>query len=145
MTETPYTDEDLRAEAARQHVALTKDPDFMGVGEQMDGRPIPSTIVGLAPESGEPSEMSRRWHQLDEDDFDAAQRKIHKLISSAADVSAWAVDLGADGLEPEDHTITLDGDDTPLIRVHLAFRSDMSDADRQHFAMRLGRLVAKDL
>ncbi|MDX2628616.1 hypothetical protein QBA57_28750 [Streptomyces scabiei] len=44
MTDLPYTDDDLRAEAARQHVALTEDPDFMGVGEQMQGSEIESML-----------------------------------------------------------------------------------------------------
>lgn len=42
MTQQPYTDADLRAEAARQLGALTEDPEFMGVGEQMNGADISS-------------------------------------------------------------------------------------------------------
>lgn len=89
MTDLPYTDADLYAEAARQHHALTEDPDFMGVGEQMDGRRIPSTDDGLG---------GMGWDGLPDDHYRAAQRRIHDLINDAADVSEWAVQLGAAGL-----------------------------------------------
>ncbi|MBQ1122604.1 hypothetical protein [Streptomyces sp. B15] len=153
-TETPYTDEDLRTEAARQHYELTTDPEFMCVGEAMEDAEVDS----LAPQhagqdvDGQPNDADGvTWAGLlpfeadDGDAYNAAQRKVHDLISGAADVSRWAVDLGADGLQPEDHAISLDGDDTPLVRVHMAFHPDMSDADRQRFAMRLGQLVANAL
>ncbi len=92
MTDLPYTDADLRAEAARQHAALTQDPDFMGVGEQMEGRRIPSTDDGLG---------GTGWDGLPNEHYDEAQRKIHNLITGAANVSAWAVDLGVGGLTPQ--------------------------------------------
>lgn len=79
MTDKPYTDADLRAEAARQHKTLTEDPDFTGIGEQM---------------------MDETWRSLGEDDFDAAQRAIGDLLTNAADVSAWAITLGVAGLQP---------------------------------------------
>ena len=49
MTDRPYTDDDLRAEAARQHAALTEDPDFMGVGEQMQDQEIESLLPPRRP------------------------------------------------------------------------------------------------
>ncbi|HWU08345.1 MAG TPA: hypothetical protein VN520_18515, partial [Streptomyces sp.] len=64
MSTTPYTDDDLRAEAARQR-ALIQDPDFMGVGEQMEG--------------------NLRWAALNQEEFRQAQQKIHNLINKAAD------------------------------------------------------------
>lgn len=82
MTDRPYTDADLYAEAARQHAVLTEDPDFMGVGEQMDG--------------------DATWGRLSEDDFELAQNRIADLIGDAADVSKWAVQLGAAGLTPHE-------------------------------------------
>ncbi|MFJ6073663.1 hypothetical protein ACIQFU_22950 [Streptomyces sp. NPDC093065] len=102
MTDHPYTDNDLRAEAARQHATLTDDPDLMGVGEQMEYAWVPSVETT---EDG----SARTWKQLlvvedetgDDEDYTAfgeAQRKIHDLIQGAADVSEWAVSLGAAGL-----------------------------------------------
>ena len=80
MTDRPYTDDDLRAEAARQHATLSEDPDFMGVGEQMEDRYIESTVVSQDPED-EPEELTgSTWSEaLDKDEYDAAQRAIHDL------------------------------------------------------------------
>ncbi|MFI7315183.1 hypothetical protein [Streptomyces hygroscopicus] len=139
----PYTDEDLRAEAARQHAALTEDPDFVGVGEGMEDGPVHSTSTD--------ADRARTWEELLDperdgtDAYETAQQKIHDLINNAADVSKWAVDLGADGLQPEDHAITLDGDGQPLVRVHLAFHPGMDDEARQGFAMHLARVMADAL
>ncbi|MDH6226245.1 hypothetical protein [Streptomyces sp. MJP52] len=152
MTDRPYTDDDLRAEAARQHAALTEDPDFMSVGEQMDGTPIPSTVVDLESETGEPLEMSRAWSQLGDHDFDEAQRKIHDLITSAVDVSEWAVALGAEGLEPEGHTIRLgakgpdpDDADEPFVKLHFAFHPTATAAERDRFVVELTKVITRNL
>jgi hypothetical protein len=89
MTDRPYTDDDLIAEAARQHHELTEDPDFMGVGEQMQGQEV-------TPDGGV------NWNDFRDETFDAAQRSIHDLITGAADVSEWAVKLGAAELTPHE-------------------------------------------
>ncbi|MFE0329039.1 hypothetical protein ACFW08_20100 [Streptomyces sp. NPDC058960] len=124
MSDRPYTDDDLRAEAASQHAALLRDPDFMGIGERMD---------------------DDTWRNLGPDDFEAAQRAVDDLLTKAADISEWAVNLGADGLEPSLNVLNIDGDDTPIVRVHLAFHPDMSDADRDRFSMGLARAIASAL
>lgn len=87
MTDSPYTNADLRAEAARQLALSTEDPDFMGIGERMEGSKIPSR-------------GDYQWDQLDDADFDNAQRGIDDLLTDAADVSEWAIALGAAGLKP---------------------------------------------
>ena len=114
MTDRPYTDGDLRAEAARQHKNATEDPEFSGIGEQMEGHKIPSR-------------GDFQWDQLGDHDFDTAMRAIDDLLSDAADVSEWAINLGADQLEPHAHALDL-GD--RRVRVHFAFAPDMSDDDR---------------
>jgi hypothetical protein len=94
VTDRPYTDDDLRAEAACQFATLTEDPEFMCVGEGMED----SIVASTEPEGG------RTWGELlpykadGGEAYNAAQRKIHALINGAADVSEWAVNLGADGL-----------------------------------------------
>jgi hypothetical protein len=116
VTDRPYTDDDLRAEAARQHKTATEDPDFMGIGEQMDDEP---------------------WTNLGDHDFDTAQRAVDDLLGDAADVSRWAIDLGADGLQPSDeHVITLkrEVDDKATVRVHFAFEPDMPEGVRADWA-----------
>ncbi|MGW5477633.1 hypothetical protein [Streptomyces sp. NPDC004008] len=149
MTDRPYTDDDLRAEAAHQHATLTEDPDYMGVGEQMDGRYVRYEVVdpehgGLMPTPGVP-----QWNDLDEDQFDEAQRKIHDLINGAVCLSDWAINLGADGLEPAGHTFQLGVDpgdgDRPRVRLHFAFAPDMDDDDRDRFVMELSKVIAQNL
>ena len=124
MTGRPYTDADLRAEAAAQHANLLRDPDFMGIGERMEGEAIPSR-----PDDD--------WDDLDREDFDAAQRAIDDLLTRAADLSDWAVNLGADGLHADGRHLTLGPDDAPIVRVHLAFHPDLPQEarDRVHDAL----------
>jgi hypothetical protein len=99
VTDLPYTDADLRTEAARQYADLTEDPDFVGVGAAMEDRYVPSV------ETTEDS-SGRTWSDLLDPEGDGtkayseAQEKIHDLITGAANTSEWAVQLGAAGLKP---------------------------------------------
>ena len=125
MTDHPYTEDDLRTEAASQHAALLRDPDFMGIGEQM---------------------QDETWRSLSEDDFEAAQRAIDDLLTNAADVSEWALNLGADGLQPSDeHAITLDGNGKPIARIHFAFEPGMPDEMRTALVQGIGEAIADAL
>jgi len=147
MTDHPYTDDDLRAEAARQHAVLAEDPDFMGVGEQMQGQEV-TPGGGVA------------WGDFNDETSGAAQRRIHDLIDGAADISDWAVALGADGLEPDPRAVTIDRNDRshitlhmtthrlddvqPLVRAHFAFAPDVVDAGTRLFILtRLGQLLGQ--
>jgi hypothetical protein len=142
MTERPYTDEDLRAEAARQHAILTEDPDFVGVGEQM----ADTEIESLLPPAEADGAQGPCWDDaLDEDQFDEAQRAIHDLITGAADVSEWAVNLGADGLAPYDGQLTIDGDAKPIARIHFAFAPDMPEDMRMALVEGVGQAIARHL
>ena len=142
MTDRPYTDEDLRLEAARQHQTATEDPDFPGIAEQMEGAFIESTIVDPDPQTGTQPVTGRTWDELDEDSYDNAQRAIDDLLGKAADVSEWAVNLGADGLEPSDeHVITLDGDGKPIARIHFAFEPGMDDDMRTALVQGIGQAI----
>lgn len=132
MTDRPYTDADLRDEAARQHKAATEDPDFSGIGEQMEGHKINSR-------------GGFQWDQLDDLDFEKAMRSIDGLLSSAADVSEWAVNLGADGLEPDEHRFTLKADERPIIRVHFGFAPELGDDARNAFVGGLGTAAAREM
>jgi hypothetical protein len=128
-TDRPYTDEDLRHEAARQLALSGEDPDFMGIAERMEGSKIPSRD-------------DVQWDQLGDNDFDTAQRAVDDLLTSSADLSEWAVNLGADGLEPSSNIVELKAGDTPIIRVHAAFHPDMDADARNEFTVRLGRFMA---
>ncbi|RYJ29384.1 hypothetical protein CU044_2125 [Streptomyces sp. L-9-10] len=134
MTDLPYTDADLRAEAIAQHRELTDDPEYFTVGEAMCDAKVPSSATG------------ETWETLlDEDGYNAAQRKIHDLISGAANVSEWAVNLGADGLEPEDQAITIGADEKPIARVHFAFEPGMPDEMRIALVEGIGEAIADHL
>lgn len=134
MTDLPYTDADLRAEAARQHADLNEDPDFGGVGEQMINTVIPSRASWSS---------HAWWHSLEDgpdggQQFEEAQRAIHDLIDGAADVSEWAVNLGADGLTPDPHHVDFghhpDKPGRPLIRLHFSFDPEADEDDRHALA-----------
>jgi hypothetical protein len=129
VTDRPYTDDDLRTEAARQHALSVEDPDFMGIGERMEWTPIPSR-------------PDDHWDDLDREDFDTAQRAINDLLGKAADVAEWAINLGADGLEPSDeHVITLGADDKPIARIHFAFEPGMPDDMRTALVQGIGQAI----
>ncbi|MFH9072715.1 hypothetical protein [Streptomyces alboflavus] len=140
MPDRPYTDDDLRHEAARQHRASLDDPDFMGIGEQMDGSRIESTVT----DPGAPVTTvagGRTWDMLARDDFDAAQRSIDDLLTGAADTSEWAINLGADGLVPStEHEITLNAG-RPLARIHFAFEPDMPEDMRTGLVEGIGDAI----
>lgn len=141
MTDLPYTESDLRTEAARQHHDLTEDPDFVGVGEQMDGTEVPSLTTEDEPGVVEGS----TWDEFNEEQFDAALRSIHDLINGAANVSEWAVDLGADELQPStEHTITVTAG-RPIARIHFAFEPDMPDDMRTALVEGIGDAIANAL
>lgn len=144
MSTRPYTTADLRAEAAGQHATATADPDFMGIGEQMLGALIPSTVTDPdAPATSR--DGGRTWDMLARDDFEAAQRAVDALLHGAADVSDWAIALGADGLEPSPDTVEMKGDGQPIVRVHFAFAEDMPDDARAAFIVRLSSALTQAL
>ncbi|MFK0124931.1 hypothetical protein ACIQSP_16645 [Streptomyces nigra] len=149
MTDRPYTDDDLRAEAARQHALSVEDPDFMGIGERMEYTFIDSTVVDPDPATGTEPITGTTWDKLPREDFDAAQRSIDDLLTKAADLSEWAINLGADGLEPDGHTIQLGIDlgdgDRPQVRMHFAFHPDMTADQRAGFVMDLTKVVQRNL
>jgi hypothetical protein len=137
-----YTDDDLRTEAARQHYVATIDPDFMGIGEQMDGRFINSTLVDPDPEQGTQPITGRKWDDLPPEEFGKAQRAIDDLLGKAADVSDWAINLGADDLEPSaDHVITIGATDKPIARIHFAFEPGMPDEMRTALVQGVGQAI----
>lgn len=130
MTDRPYTDDDLRAEAARQHKTRAEDPDFMGIGERMQGQEV-------TPDGGV------AWDDFRDETFDAAQRSIHDLINGAAYVSEWAVNLGADGLEPGTRAIDIGWNNGPLMaRIHISYAANMPDDEREQLVTDLSNAIA---
>ncbi|MER7707199.1 hypothetical protein ABTX81_30400 [Kitasatospora sp. NPDC097605] len=127
MTQQPYTDIDLRIEAASQLDTAGEDFSYLGIAEAMQGE--------------EP------WSTLDAGDFDTAHRKIDDLLRNAPGLGDWAVEMGADGLVPYDRALTVLGDTSkqPLVRVHFAFAPEMSEAARNAFVTGLGEATNANL
>ncbi|MEE1818003.1 hypothetical protein PUR59_23650 [Streptomyces sp. SP18ES09] len=139
MTDRPYTDDDVRAEAARQLSTLIEDPDFISVGEAMLDARVASTC-------SDDEEDGITWDEaLNCGEFDEPQRAIHDLITSSADISDWAVNLGADGLVPYDGQLTLDGADKPFARIHFAFDAETPEEMRFALVQGVGSAIARYL
>ncbi|MGW1496596.1 hypothetical protein [Streptomyces sp. NPDC002402] len=135
MAEPPYTPADLRTEAARQHFELTRDPDHMGVGESMGTEAVPST------------NRTHTWEQLlpyDADDgnaYSTATDAVYDLISGSVNLSAWAVEMGGDGLEPSETAFSISSGEQPIGRIHLAFGPGMSHEMRSDLIASISRAV----
>jgi len=76
------------------------------------------------------------------EDWDAYIEAVEKVLRSAPDLTEWAIDLGAAGLEPSDeHVITLDADDKPIARIHFAFEPGMDDDMRTALVQGIGQAI----
>ncbi|WP_109000817.1 hypothetical protein [Streptomyces rishiriensis] len=145
-TDRPYTDDDLRTEAARQLSAHRGRQHPNATFAAMLDAHIDSTRA-------EEGDGGLTWDEaLECRDLDAPATAIHALIEGAADVSEWAVNLGADGLEPDGHTFQLGaqgtGDDDPempFVRMHFAFHPDATADERDRFVMQLTKIIAANL
>jgi hypothetical protein len=110
----PYTDDDLRTEAARQYAEVLRAPDLLEVGDEMQGQPVPS-------QSG-----SVRWGELSDDDFHDARKQVHELLDDAVDASAWSVNLGARHLKTTTELAWGRGGDAWDLAVQIAHRPGLS-------------------
>jgi len=140
--DAPYTDADLRAEAARLHAQSSAEPDEGLVGELMERGYVPSVETS---EDG----SARTWAELLEPDgeetpeYADAQSAVTELIKGAADVSAWAVQLGADGLQPGARHIDIGWNNGPLMaRLHFAFAPDMPQEERDQYVTDIADAIA---
>jgi hypothetical protein len=120
MTDRQYTEGDLRAAAALMHYGLTICPDPADATAALDRHPA---WVNIEPGSDEDEEL---------------RESVVELVSGAADVSEWAVSLGADGLKPSSKHLSLKDDDRPIVRVHFAFDPDMPAEIRQEYVDGIG-------
>jgi hypothetical protein len=103
-TDRPYTDDDLRTEAARH------------LNDGMDGLEILTAMADRAP-----------WDALTTDDFNSAHGAVVQLVDSAADLSEWAIALGAAGLKPvADIGVRLTTGGHP-VAVQIAIDPDLTD------------------
>ncbi|OPC84161.1 hypothetical protein B4N89_27435 [Embleya scabrispora] len=120
MTDQPYTQEDLLAEATRRR----RDRTTWDLVDTV----IPST--GLS------------WAHLCTKDYSIADEEIRRLVRGAPDLSEWAVAMGGDGLQPSTHTLSLLGDGKhPFGRLHFAFEADMPEDARRALIVLVGEAL----
>jgi hypothetical protein len=126
MPHQPYSTNDLRVEAAHCREAISRPPTVDEIKRSLRGTYIDSHRT-------KEGEGGATWGDLlDEAGVTVVSRRIDNLITGAADVSAWAVNLGADGLEPIHGSLNIQdkaGDDR--VRLHFAFAPDMDQATRK--------------
>lgn len=127
MTDHPYTDEDLRSAAALMHYAMTTEPNPADADSVLSGHPAWAHV------------------EVGSDEEDTLRESVVELVSGAADVSEWAINLGADGLEPsDDHVITVNADngvERPIARIHFAFEPDMPEEMRTALVQGIGQAL----
>ena len=135
MTDRPYTDEDLRHEAAICLLALSTTPGVVDIRRWLTGAYIESRRND--------DRSGPTWGDLlTEDELVEVSGKVHALAENAAHITQWAVNLGADGLQPSDaHVITLDGDGKPIARIHFAFEPGMDDEMRTDLVQGIGDAI----
>ncbi|MBP8536108.1 hypothetical protein [Streptomyces sp. MK37H] len=122
-TETPYTDADLRAAAALMHYAMSTEPNPSDAGAALSDNP---RWLLITPGSEQDEHL---------------RESVVELVSGAADISRWAVDLGTDGLQPDEHELTWRAGRQPIVRVHFAFHDGMSDEARDYLVQAVGEAL----
>ncbi|GAA3957032.1 hypothetical protein GCM10022384_07660 [Streptomyces marokkonensis] len=132
-TEHPYTDDDLRAEAGLALSALVHLPTVDEITTSLRSSYVPH----LHADGDEAT-----WGDLlDQDGLTEAARQIHELMIPAAPVGEWAVNLGADNLQPStEHEITLNAG-RPIARIHFAFEPDMPEEMRTDLVQGIGDAI----
>ena len=115
MTERPYTDDDLRSAAALMHYALTTEPNPADADSVLSGHPAWVNV------------------EVGSDEEDKLRESVVELVSGAADVSEWAINLGADGLEPCGVSFNASTDNGLVARIHFAFNPGTTDEERAAF------------
>ncbi|PJE97112.1 hypothetical protein CUT44_14110 [Streptomyces carminius] len=103
MNTRAYTDADLVDAATGLRQAIARNTDFADFGDLMADRTVPSTVAAGAPAT---------WNELLDDDeeddwadltaYEEAREEVFELARKASDTSAWAVRLGAAGLQPHE-------------------------------------------
>ncbi|WP_069883586.1 hypothetical protein [Streptomyces luteocolor] len=136
MTDRPYTDADLRHEAAICLLALSTTPGAADIRRWLTGAYVESRRND--------DRSGPTWDDLlTEDELDEVSSKVHALVENAARLAEWAVHLGADGLEPLPEQLSAQTDNGPWFRLHFAVRPDMSDDMRRALVEGVGREIAK--
>lgn len=145
MSETPYTEEDLKDAAAGVYAALITDVERVRVAELITDEEVSSVME--IPEAVAAGGVT--WGDLlgdgeygPEKEFQEATDRVHALVTGAPDISEWAVSLGADGMVPiTDAGVELKTGDTPWLRLMFAVNPEVIPEERRHEVV--ARLVTK--
>ncbi|MFH8531573.1 hypothetical protein ACH4GE_24520 [Streptomyces tendae] len=122
MPDHPYTDTDLRAEAGLALSALVHLPTVEEIAASLRDSYVPHLHAD--------GDEATWGNLLGQEGLTEAARQIRELMIPAAPVGEWAVNLGADGLQPStEHAITLNAGQ-PIARIHFAFEPGMSEEMR---------------
>ncbi|QJT04390.1 hypothetical protein G9272_32245 [Streptomyces asoensis] len=120
-TNRPYTDDDLRTEAARQLSAHRGHQHPNATLAAMLDAHIESTRTDTGDDG-------LTWDEaLECRDLNTPATAIHTLIEGAADISEWAINLGADGLIPDAEHVDITHADVTGVRIHFAFHPGMPE------------------
>jgi hypothetical protein len=141
MPNLPYDEEDLLIEAAKQYANKTCDTDLVAVGEAMTY----SEITSLLPPGEADGAEGPAWGDMDDEQFAEAQNRIHKLINGAADLSEWAVEMGAAELDPYGVKITINAGDKAFLSVNFGFAASVPEKTRMELAMKVGRFINENM
>jgi hypothetical protein len=134
MTERPYTDDDLRAEAGLALDALVHLPTVEEI--------VTSLRQSYIPHLHADGDLVTWGGLLEEGGLTEAALQIRDRMAPAAPVGKWAIDLGADGLQPSnDHILTLNAGERPIVRIHFAFEPDMDEDMRTALVQGLGDAI----
>ncbi|GHI91703.1 hypothetical protein [Streptomyces olivaceus] len=134
MSEHPYTDTDLRTEAAICLLALSTTPGAADIRRWLTGAYVESR---RADDHSGPT-----WDDLLTDgELNEVADRVRSLVESAADITQWAVNLGADNLQPStEHEITLNAGQ-PIARIHFAFEPGMPEEMRTDLVEGIGDAI----
>lgn len=125
MGDRPYADQDLCSAAALMHYAMTTEPNPTDADSVLSGHPAWAHV------------------EVGSDEEDTLRESVVELVSGAADVSQWAINLGADGLQPHARAINIGWNDGPLqARIHIAFPAAMPDGERDQFVTDIADAIA---
>jgi hypothetical protein len=114
---TPYWSEgDARHEAARRHANAIDMACADGTSDDMGDETIPSKAAPAEADGAD----GMRWKDLPREEWDAADKRARELLHDSADVSRWAVDLGAENLDAHPHVVIRDENGVAVAAVQIA-------------------------
>ncbi|MGW7617345.1 hypothetical protein ACWGLG_16060 [Streptomyces antimycoticus] len=139
MTDSPHTNADLRATAAEVVATAIREITPSEIADRMDRNYVQSTNPGDG--------NGRTWAQLlnrgdlDTTEFLATRQQVDDLIRDAADVSEWAIQLGAANLTPHPAMAWQSTSGRYNVAVQVATANDLIPAARDELITEIRKAV----